>query len=81
MRCFTAAMRAGVGCGERHEVVGHAVDLVAVAHPDLRFVGHAGEQIVGVAASSIVQLRPADTRGPVRSARLPPSAWHISCMP
>ncbi len=35
---------AGVGAGERHEVVRDGVDLVAVAHPDFGLARHAGEQ-------------------------------------
>ena len=38
-------VRAGVGRGERDEIVRNPVDLVAVAHPDLRVSGDAGEQV------------------------------------
>ena len=38
--------RAGVGGGQRQEIVGDLRHLIAVAHPDVDLVGNAGEQFV-----------------------------------
>ena len=38
-------MRAGIRAGERNEIGADGIDLVAVAHPDLRLSGDAAEDI------------------------------------
>jgi hypothetical protein len=54
-------------------------DLVAVAHPDVGLLGHAGEQF-GLGDVIRQRARPY-SRGPARSSTWPPSAWQASCMP
>ena len=41
--CLHRGDGAGGGLGQRHEIVRDAADLVAVAHPDVELLGHAGE--------------------------------------
>ena len=38
--------RTGVGGGQRHEIAGRRLHLIAVAHPDDRVLRHAGEDRV-----------------------------------
>ena len=45
---FHRGKRARVGGRQRIKPVAQTRDLIAVAHPGRRLVGHAGEQVVGI---------------------------------
>ena len=76
--CLTAAIGQVAVLASEMKSSETRVDLVAVAHPDVEMLGHAGEQALG---SRHVAAGRGHIRGPGTFSTLPPSISQASCMP